>query len=179
MSTDRFVYHQAAVRTALGETVDGKILQVGTNEDPARLKAIDPARVINSDLFEHDTVLDRPNLVDITFDVARDKWPFKKRTLALVVMGDILEHLTPIEIHKALKEARRVSRRLCVTVPMDTRPENTNQRADLYPRGAVHRTVVNEDMLRGALAAAGWKITDWRSLGPGIWWADYFFVTAE
>jgi hypothetical protein len=178
MSTDRFIFHRAAVRTALAES-DLPVLQCGTNDDPAHLKDVDPERVINSDLFDYDSILDRPNLVDLTFDVARDRWPFDDQSCSLVVMGDILEHLTPEEIHVALTEARRVGHRLCITVPKDTREENNDERADTYPRGAVHRTIVTEDLLREQLDRAAWMVTDFRAIGPGFWWEDYFFVNAE
>jgi hypothetical protein len=183
MTTARFPFQADCVRRALAE-LDGPAVNCGANEDPAHLKQIDPARVINCDLFDHDQVLDRPNQVDRIFDAARDRWPFKRRECAIVVLGDILEHLAPIEIHFALKEARRVSQRLCVTVPQDDREENNNERADLYPRGAVHRTVVSEDMLRGALAAAGWNIVDLAEVeyDSGACWGKRvtgFFVQAE
>ena len=178
MSTERFPYHQQAVRRALADS-HLPVLQVGTNDDPAHLKAINPDRVINADLFDHDQVLDRPNHVDLTFDMARERWPYDDQAISLVVMGDVLEHLTVAEIDAALLEARRVSHRLCVTVPQDERPENNDRRADLFPRGAVHRTIVTEKLIRFAVDAAGWQITDFRALGPGIWWEDYFFLTAE
>lgn len=178
MSTDRFIYHRAAARSALDRSPK-PVLQIGTNEDPAHLKAIDPERVINSDLFEHDVILDRPNLVDVTFDVARDTWPYEAQSISVVIAGDILEHLTVDEIHAALTEARRVSEQLCITVPKDTRPENNDERADEYPRGAVHRTIVTEPLIRDALDLAGWTITDFRAIGPGFWWEDYYFITAE
>lgn len=178
MSTDRFIFHRAAVRSALDQLPE-PVLQVGTNDDPAHLKDIDPDRVINSDLFDFDSILNQPNRVDLTFDVARDRWPFDDKSIALVVAGDILEHLTPDEILAALTEARRVSHRLCVTVPRDIRPENNDERADEYPRGAVHRTVVTEDLIRERVEAAGWRITEFRALGPGFWWDDYFFINAE
>ena len=178
MSTERFTYHQHAVHQALAEH-SGPVLQVGTNDDPAHLKDINPERVINADLFDYDAILDRPNRVDITFDVARDDWPYSQQECALIVMGDIIEHLTPAEILTALTKARAAGQRICITVPMDTRPENNDERADLFPRGAVHRTIVTDAMLRDALTEAGWTVTDFQALGPGIWWADYFFVTAE
>lgn len=171
MTTLRFAFQAECAEQALAE-LDGLCLNVGANDDPANLKALDPERVVNCDLFEQDQVLDRPNAVDVIFDCAKDRWPFEDSDAVLVVLGDILEHLTPEEIGHALREARRVSARLCVTVPEDRRDDVSDERADLFPRGAVHRTTVTRALLSPLLEWAGWAVTDWREVcydDGGMW----------
>lgn len=183
MPADRFEFQRECVRAALDDD-QGVCLNVGANDDNGNLKSLDPDRVINCDLFDHDQVLDRPNAADVLFDAARDRWPFDDGSACLVVLGDILEHLTPDEIEAALIEARRVGRTLCITVPEDHRDEVSDERADTYPRGAVHRTVVTEQLLRRALKATGWHVTSWRIVeyDDGRFWGQRtmgHFVTAE
>ena len=182
MTTLRFDFQRAQTQAALFQ-LEGPVLNVGCNEDPANLKLENPGRVINCDLFAEDQVLGYRNVVDEVFDAARDIWPFEDREASLVVLGDILEHLSPDEITFALIEARRVSQRLCITVPCDEREENNPQRADTYPRGAVHRTVVTEQLLRDRLEQAMWTITEWREVeyDNGVFWGKQtfgFFVAA-
>lgn len=183
MTTTRFPYQQEATRRALDE-LEGLALNIGANTDPAGLKQIDPERVVNCDLFARDSVLDQDNLVDMTFDAAKDEWPFESGTAAIVVLGDILEHMTPEEIAATLREARRVSRRLCITVPEDHRDEVNDERADAFPRGAVHRTTVSRALLEPLLEWAGWHVTDWRTVeyDDGRFWGRQtmgHFVSAE
>lgn len=177
MTVARFTYQRECVWSALAD-LDGLILNVGCNEDPANLKAIDPQRVVNCDIFAMDTVMDRPNRVDVLFDCARDTWPFSPDEAALVVLGDILEHLKPEEIEYALTEARRVGQRLCITVPCDTRETNNDDEANKYPRGAVHRTVVTEKLLCEALDVTGWKPREFVTVDYGFC-PDGFFVTCD
>jgi hypothetical protein len=177
VSTERFTYQRDLASRALAQP-RAIVLNVGCNDDPAAIKRLDPGRVINCDLVDHDQVLDRPNVVDQVFDAARDRWPFDGESVELVILGDILEHLTPDEIQACLIEARRVSQRLCITVPLDDRETTSDERADEYPRGAVHRTIVTSGLLEQLLEGTGWMVTDWRSLGRGVWWTNYFFVEA-
>lgn len=190
MTTLRFDFQRECAQAVLDdwpiETVGAGqvILNVGANDDPGHIKALAPNVVYNCDLFEHDAVLDRPNAVDIRFDCVRDRWPFEDGHARLVILGDILEHLKPAEIHACLTEARRVSERLCVTVPCDDRDSTSDQVADRMPRGAVHRTIVTEDLLRGVLSATGWNITDWREVeyDNGAHWGKRvigYFVQAQ
>lgn len=163
MTLERFTFQQDQTRAALAD-LEGLILNVGANEDPAHLKGLSPERVRNCDLFEWDTVMDRPNVVDVLFDAAKDTWPFEDQQAALVVLGDMMEHLTPSEQLYVLTEARRVSQRVAITVPMDERETNNDETADHYPRGAVHRTIVTKTLLRGALERTGWKVVEWRNV---------------
>jgi hypothetical protein len=171
--SDRFQFQKNCVRKALDE-LDGVVLNVGCCDDQAQyppnsLKPLDPQRVINCDISAIDEIYGDPDddtkvtgtkltAAEVLFDAARDRWPFADKSAGLVVLGDILEHLSPEEILATLTEARRVSARLCITVPEDTRATNTPERADQFRRGHVHRTIVTEGLLRGALKAAGWRI---------------------
>lgn len=171
--SDRFAFQKDCVRHALRD-LPGLVLNVGCCDDQAcwpanSLKPIDPTRVINCDISAVDEIYDdpeddtrvtgsRPTAAEVLFDAARDRWPFDDGEAALVVLGDILEHLSPDDIESTLREARRVSARLCVTVPEDTRATNTPERADQFRRGHVHRTIVTEDLLRAKLKAAGWQV---------------------
>lgn len=178
--SDRFAWQKDCVRRALRE-LPGIVVSVGCCDDgnfayehsggrtDDRLKPIDPARVVLCDISAVDEVYGdptddtkvtgtRPTAAEVLFDAARDRWPFEDGSAAMVVMGDILEHLSPDDIEAALKEARRVSQRLCVTVPEDTRATNTPERADQFRRGHVHRTIVTEQLLREKLKAAGWRV---------------------
>ncbi len=178
MTLERFVFQRECVQQVLDNDPDGFVLNVGANEDPGDLKAIDPERVLNCDLFEHDVVMGRPNKVDRLFDAAADRWPFDDQSCALVVLGDIMEHLTIAEQEHALTEARRVSRRLAITVPQDERETNNDETANNYPRGAVHRTIVTRPLLRGVLERTGWSVMEWRNV-----WYEFcplgFFVACE
>lgn len=144
----RFDFQRGACRNS-----DGIILNVGCNEDPAMLKALFGGRCFNCDLQAYDETMGRNNLVDHVFDMT-DTWPFADESAELVVFGDCLEHLPPHEIEAALKEAARVARRVCITVPEDHRIEGDPG----YDKGAYngHITVVTEDILRRALKNAGW-----------------------
>jgi hypothetical protein len=171
--SDRFEFQKDRVRRALAD-LDGPVLNVGCCDDQAcwpsnALKPLDPERVINCDISAVDELYEdpdddtkvtgtRPTAAEVLFDAARDRWPFEDGSAALVVLGDILEHLSPQEILSTLMSARRVSRRVCITVPEDTRPTNTPERADRFRKGHVHRTIVTEPLLRRALKQAGWRI---------------------
>jgi hypothetical protein len=180
----RFDFQRTCATDALTADARGLVINCGCNDDPANLKALDPDRVLNCDLFEHDQVLDRANTVDVTFDCARERWPFDDGAAALVILGDILEHLSPAEIKTTLAEARRVGLRLCVTVPEDHRSEVSDERADAFPRGAVHRTTVTEPLLRELLTETGFEPTGWEHVvyDDGTFWGERtmgHFVQAE
>lgn len=174
MTTLRFNYQRACV-----EATEGIVLNVGANEDPAGLRAINPERVINTDLEATDSYLDgRPNRVDVLFDV-RQTWPFDNDYAELVVFGDILEHLYPDEAAFAFHEARRVSQKLCVTVPEDDRFK-TDEQGVLYSDTGyrTHCFVVTEDYLENLLSQTGWKITDLQVVNYEFVPRGYF-VSAE
>lgn len=176
MTIARFVYQLDAANAVSS----GVILNVGANEDPAHIKNAqnDDRKVINCDLFAHDDVIDRPNNVDVLFDCARDRWPFDDNSAELVIMGDIVEHLSTDEIKHAFAEAKRVSKRLVVTCPEDDRPETFEDRSDRFPRGAVHVTLVTQELLQECLDETGWKVVDWQQPHYGFVPRGHF-VTAE
>ncbi|HUK33027.1 MAG TPA: class I SAM-dependent methyltransferase [Vicinamibacterales bacterium] len=172
MTIARFDFQRACVENALAE--DGIILNVGCNNDPGAIKFLDVRRVINCDL--HAEIMGVPHVADMLFDAARDRWPFEDGTVSLVVFGDILEHLSEDDIRAALTEARRVSRGVCITVPEDHRPEVLDHNGHSYkhPRGAVHQTIVTEELLRRALQDAGWTVSDWQVVeyDDGRFWGE-------
>jgi hypothetical protein len=161
MTTDRFGFQRACVAMTTG-----KVLNVGANEDPAHLKAIDPNRVINCDIEAVDSYLGRQNNVDVLFDCT-ETWPFTNDEAELVVFGDILEHLYPEEASAALQAAHRVAEKVCITLPQDNRFE-----ADGVEQKNGYRTHCyewTEEKLREVLQETGWKVLDWKTV-------DYYFV---
>jgi hypothetical protein len=184
MTVLRFDYQRQAALDAIEKAHGGFILNVGCNNDPGHIKDLNVERVLNCDIFDTDSVLGHANRVDRLFDCAADTWPFERGEAAVVIFGDILEHLSPAEIIHALTEARRVSERLCITVPEDDRETTTPEEADKYARGAVHRTIVTGALLRGLLEQTGWEVTDWHHVlyGQGLGWSKTvygYFVMAR
>ena len=162
MTTERFSFQRSCVAQTTG-----KVLNVGANEDPANLKAIDPERVINCDIEAHDSYLDRPNKVDVLFDV-RSEWPFPDDYAELVVLGDILEHLYPEEAVYALREAYRVSELVAITVPRDNRFEEND---DVEERNGyrTHCFEWTDHDILDLLSDTGFQVIDWHEV-------DYNFV---
>jgi hypothetical protein len=164
LTVERFSFQRSCVAQTTGI-----VLNVGANEDPANLKSIDPDRVINCDIEATDSYLDgRPNKVDVLFDCTKD-WPFPDDYAELVVFGDILEHLYPEEALAALREAYRVSQKVCITVPKDDRwkADGVEQSETGY-RTHCHEYTENE--LRLLLDSTHFsKVLDWQTV-------DYFFV---
>ncbi len=138
---------------------------IGAELDPGGLKAYGlqrGVRVLDCDLVQH------PN-TDVVMDVT-ESWPFAEDELELVILGDILEHLTWPEITFALFEARRVADRLCITVPSDTRigtdghwkPEMGLEIENFGDMGyRPHVTVVTESGLLPLLRSVGWNVAQW------------------
>lgn len=139
---------------AVGRSPNGIVLNLGCNEDPAGLRQRFGSRVINCDLMAFDEGMNRPNVVDRVFDMTQRPWPFGDDYAALAVFGDVLEHFPYHVIVDVLKEAHRVAKEICITVPQDERIK-----ADVtYREGAYneHVTVVTYELLKQALADAGW-----------------------
>jgi hypothetical protein len=161
MTTERFGFQRACVAMT-----EGIVLNVGANEDPAHLKASFGERVINCDIEATDSYLNRPNNVDVLFDCTQP-WPFEDDHAELVVFGDILEHLYPNEAYGALLEARRVSDKLCITVPKDDRwVEGGVEKKNGY---RTHCYRWDEDRVTMLLQETGWSVVDWKTV-------DYYFV---
>ena len=170
MTAERFGYQRSCVAATTG-----KVLNIGANEDPAGLKAIDPDRVDNADIESHDSYMNRPNLVDIVFD-ATQKWPLEDDSYELVVLGDILEHLYPDEAAVVLTEANRCAPKLCITVPKDDRinPETIELRNGYR----THCYVWTDDKIRRILEETGWRVTDWQTVDY-LFVAEGYFIQAE
>jgi hypothetical protein len=160
----RFDWQQKIVAAA-----KGKVLNVGANEDPAGLKATFPDKVINCDLVAYDVPMQRWNLVDVVFDCTESPWPFEDDSVEIALFGDIIEHLSVEQQRAAFTEARRVAKKLAITVPEDDRFLTAPDPWD-HIRGATHITTVTEELLRSQLATTGWKVVEWETV-------DYFFVS--
>ncbi len=171
LTTDRFHFQRLCVAQT-----NGKVLNVGANEDPANLKQIDPERVINCDIEPVDSYLNRPNSVDVLFDV-RDPWPFEDDYAELVIFGDILEHLYPDEALAAMREAHRVSSSVCITVPSDNRFE-TNDDVEQRNGYRTHCYVWKEKNLTLLIEEAGFEVVTWQQVDYGFVPVGYF-VLAE
>jgi hypothetical protein len=170
---DRFAFQRQVVADSTGV-----VLNVGANEDPAHLKAFDPDRVVNCDIEDWDSHMNRPNYVDKLFDAAKERWPFEDDSAELVVFGDILEHLKPADCSAVLNEARRVAERLCITVPREVRPEIFEQTPPDGNPYMFHQVEVTEDYLRGKLQEAGWSVDEWLTVDYGFV-PEGYLVTAR
>lgn len=136
----------------------GIVVQLGSNEDPAQLRQRYGSKIINCDLMAYDHGMKRPNVVDKVFDMVATPWPFEDGYADLVLMGDVLEHMPYSVIVKCMKEAKRVGREMCVTVPEDHRiDEPAAQKAWTAGEYNEHTTILTEHVLREALTESGWK----------------------
>lgn len=141
---------------------EGLVLNVGCNEDPAKLQARFGDRIVNCDLEAIDEHMGgRPNATDRVFNCLDFPWPCEDDEAELVIFGDILEHFTEAAMVLALEEARRVGSHVGITVPEDTRidepAEQEKWKAEAYN---LHTTVVTREIIERAVRTAGWKITD-------------------
>lgn len=140
----------------------GTILNVGCNEDPAELHKRFGDRVVNCDLQAVDEHLGHRNAATVIFDCLELPWPFEDNTANLVLFGDILEHFTPDAIRTALHEAARVSPRVAITVPEDTRIDEKQTQADWETNRGVkggytlHTTILTRPLLLDLLADTRW-----------------------
>lgn len=170
MTTERFGFQRLCVAQT-----DGIVLNVGANEDPANLKSLDPERVINCDIESQDSYLDRPNKVDVLFD-AKQGWPFEDDYAELVVFGDILEHFYPEEALAAMKEANRVSQKVCITLPSDGRFEETG--IEMKNEYRSHCYKWSEKTLTMLVEEAGFEVVTWQTVDYGFV-PEGYFVLAE
>lgn len=138
----------------------GSVLNIGCNEDPAQLRKRFGSKVVNCDLSGWDEHMNRPNVVDRIFNCLDLPWPCEDDEADTVIFGDILEHFTEPVIVEALTEARRVARRVAITVPEDVRIDPAAAVA-AWERQAynLHTTIVTEDVMRRTVKAAGWRLT--------------------
>lgn len=139
---------------------DGLVLNVGCNEDPARLRARFGARIVNCDMEAWDQHMDRPNLTDRVFNCLDIPWPCESDEADMVILGDILEHFTEHAMIDVLTEAARVARRVGVTVPEDTRIDQAAEQAKWKPDAYnLHTTIVTREIVTRVFKAAGLRIT--------------------
>jgi hypothetical protein len=134
-------------------TTTRTVLNVGCHIDGAGLRMMAPYRVINCDIQVQPGY---DYIVDSFFDV-RGEWPFTDRSVELVVLADILEHLYDLEIAAALGSARRVSEKLCVTVPHDTLLQD-----EIDPEAGykAHCNTIDEEHIKRLIELTAWEITD-------------------
>jgi hypothetical protein len=177
MTAKRFGYQIKAAQENIAK-FGMPVLNVGCNTDPAGLKVMFPNHVVNVDFTRYDYVLDKSIVADLYFDIVQD-WPLANDTVGLVILGDILEHISWENWNHVLGEARRVSRYLCITVPNDNRIITDLRN---YPLGSYHVIQVMEDKLLQFLSENYWKVQDYQKLGREdklSWWIEYYFITAE
>jgi len=174
MTIARFAFQRRCV-----EAVNGVVLNVGCNEDPADLKNVDRERVINCDIERFDSYMDgRVNKVDIVFD-CREPWPFHDDEAELVVFGDILEHLYPWEAIAAMKEAHRVAEKVCITVPKDDR-FISNDDVEIRNGYRTHCYVWDEDRLSMLLDESGFGRTfEWHTVHYDFVPEGYFVLAGR
>lgn len=170
---ERFTFQQQDV-----EQAKGLVLNVGCNEDPAGLKGY--GNVINCDIRDTDPISGLPYAVDRIFDCGKDIWPFEDDTAELIILGDIVEHLTVSDFRHCLGEARRVGERLNITVPEDHRIFEAGYEDEVkrQPKGLIHVTLVTRKYLEDELAFSGWNITNLLEINYGFVERG-FLVSAE
>lgn len=147
-----------------------KILNIGSNDDPAQLKHHFPDEVINCDRYARDEG-DAPhdNVVDVIFDAGRDDWPFDTNEVGLTIFGDILEHLEEPQIGHALQEAHRVGIFCAVTSPEDHRlTQGYRAQHERFAEGLAHTTLITEPFLRHQLLKAGFIPIEWNVISYGF-----------
>jgi hypothetical protein len=154
---DRFVFQRNCCRR-----VEGRILNAGCREDPARLKETFGDRVTNLDrsaTAEGPETPDfgRPLPVDVVHDMLVTPWPFADNAFDLVVLGDVLEDLPPHTQGIVLVESSRVAPYLCITVPED------GPRRDPH-----HWTTIDRAELDRILRWSGWDVLQMEEVPYGF-----------
>lgn len=144
----RYVY-----QIECAEKYDGVVLNVGCNEDPARIRERLGSRIINCDIEGHDKYMGgRPNRVDRIFNCLHFPWPFEDKSADLVIFGEILEHFTVNAMIEAIEEAKRVSNNICMTMPEDTRICEEDELKKWNKEGYnLHTTVVTREIVEDIL----------------------------
>lgn len=155
---------------ACARQANGRVLNVGCNEDPPQLRQRFGNRIVNCDREGWDEHMNRPNAVDRIFDALVFPWPFEDDSAEMVLLGDILEHFPAEKSIEVLKEARRIAQTVCVTVPEDTRIDEAAEHAK-WREGTynLHTTIVTREVLDRLFAESGWEV-DW--LLSGDWGFD-------
>lgn len=179
MTLKRWDYQESAINAT-----DGKVLNVGAANDWPNFRKRFGGKVVNTDIHRFLPGMDylysgtgEPDSADLYFDATVAPWPIEDDAYALVIMGEILEHISNLGAVTALKEARRVGHKLVVTCPLDWDFLGSED-PDAVAKGGAHISLITEEILGNLLSLAGWHVTDWQQV-------DYeftpvgFFVTAE
>lgn len=152
MTIDRFRFQRECV-----EKYNGTVLNIGCCDDPGDLGCY--PNVINCDAYT--SYEDYIYMVDTIFDCTEDTWPFEDDSVDLALFGDIIEHMYPEELDRALAEAGRVALNVCATLPKDERihddPDYLEKIAQI-PKGIVHVYAYTTEELESAFDKAGFKI---------------------
>lgn len=158
---NRFRFQRACV-----EKTQGRVLNIGSKEDPALLKSYGAERVLNCDITTWDSDYQRRISIDVVMD-CREWWPFEDKSAEMVVFGDILEHLYLDEAIFALEEAIRVADKLCITVPgwADKHRREHGGEQWVAPEGnRGHCIDWSEALLRSVLEKIGWEIIEFHTI---------------
>lgn len=171
MTVERFSYQHE-----IGDRFQGKILEIGINNDPGGNIPYFGDRLTTADKYEWDEALDYAIHADFYFDAGADDWPFEDDSFELVMMAEVTEHLYPDEATHAYTEAHRVAPNLLITVPQDKRFEDDP--ADAIAAGSPHVNYCTEEYMRDLLDRTGWRVIEWREVDYGSWAEKGFFILA-
>lgn len=154
MTMDRFRF-----QVECAAKYKGVVLNIGCNEDPANLGSYE--NVLNCDAYPQNDTTGASYPVDKIFDCTEDRWPFNNNSVDLAIFGDIIEHMYPEELDRALAEAGRVALNVCATIPKDERIHDDPdyfEKIVYLPKGAVHVYAYTTEELDTAFDKAGFKI---------------------
>jgi hypothetical protein len=152
----RYVYQRDCA-----ERFTGRVLNMGCNEDPGKLRASFGERIINCDIEGWDKYMNRPNVVDRIFNCLHFPWPFPDKYADLVILGEILEHFPVSQMIEALNESKRVSDNVCITIPEDTRITEEDELKKWNKEGYnLHTTVATRDTVDHILSETGFIPTE-------------------
>lgn len=162
MTLRRFQFQEEMIKLTTG-----KVLNVGAANDWANYRERYRGRVVNTDIHRFlpgENYLysgeGEPDSADLYFDCTQAPWPVGDKEYELVILGEVLEHLTNLGAVTALKEALRVADYLCITTPLD--PDFLgSEDSDAVAKGGAHISLMTEDVLTLMLELSGWSILDW------------------
>lgn len=175
MTIERFTFQRECAAK-----YTGTVLNIGCATDPANLGHLN--NVVNCDNFDHSDITGEIFPVDKVFDATDDKWPFKNNSVDLVIFGDVIEHWYPEELRRALKEAARVAKNICATVPRDERIYDDPNYFDLIKdqaKGSCHVFVYSDRVLTEMFEEAGFDITRLDTVDYGFCPVGYFIEATK
>jgi SAM-dependent methyltransferase len=141
----------------------GRILNIGCASDPSGFAQ---RGAVNLDVTRQDPITGQPFPAHVIAD-ARETLPACIGEFDTVILGDILEHMTPDDQRRAIIEASRVltqGGRLLITCPFDTRAPEIQQAGsqgtEEYAEGVsvFHADRVTREELRADCLSAGLTI---------------------